>query len=117
MSVATITPKQLHDVVQAGQVVELIDVRTPVEFREVHVSFARNLPLDQLDAATLAAQRSGAYQTSQPSSGTWAAMKNQLALFGRRRWCLGAAAVVANTGSAVVPGGDISPRNGECAAE
>lgn len=63
MSVATITPKQLHDAVQAGQVVELIDVRTPVEFREVHVSFARNLPLDQLDAAKLAAQRSGADQT------------------------------------------------------
>ncbi len=62
MSIATISPKQLHDVVQAGQVVELIDVRTPVEFREVHVSLARNVPLDQLDAAQIAAGRSGASQ-------------------------------------------------------
>lgn len=59
MSVSTISPKQLHDLVQAGRSVELIDVRTPVEFREVHVAFARNVPLDQLDAAKLAAGRSG----------------------------------------------------------
>jgi hypothetical protein len=31
MSITTISPKQLHDAVQAGQAVELIDVRTPVE--------------------------------------------------------------------------------------
>lgn len=48
MSVATITPAQLQNTVQAGQAVELIDVRTPVEFQEVHVAFARNVPLDQL---------------------------------------------------------------------
>ena len=60
MSITTIYPKQLHEIVQAGQDVELIDVRTPVEFREVHVSFARNVPLDQLDAAKLPAGRNGA---------------------------------------------------------
>lgn len=59
MSVSTISPKQLHDLVQAGRSVELIDVRTPVEFREVHVAFARNVPLDQLDASKFAAGRSG----------------------------------------------------------
>lgn len=59
MNVTTISPKQLHDLVQAGQPVELVDVRTPVEFREVHVSFARNVPLDQLDGATIAAGRNG----------------------------------------------------------
>jgi rhodanese-related sulfurtransferase len=48
MSITTITPQQLHDAVQAGESVELIDVRTPVEFREVHVSFAHNVPLDRL---------------------------------------------------------------------
>ncbi len=63
MSITTISPKQLHDIVQAGQVVELIDVRTPVEFREVHVNFARNVPLDQMDAAQLVASRKG---TNQP---------------------------------------------------
>jgi rhodanese-related sulfurtransferase len=62
MSITTISPKQLHEAVQAGQVVELIDVRTPVEFREVHVTFARNVPLDQLDAATIAAGRKGSSQ-------------------------------------------------------
>lgn len=62
MSITTISPKQLHDAVQGGQAVELIDVRTPVEFREVHVSFARNLPLDQLDAAQVTAGRNGSSQ-------------------------------------------------------
>lgn len=59
MNFTTISPQELHDAVQAGKNVELIDVRTPVEFREVHVSFARNVPLDQLDAAQLAAGRTG----------------------------------------------------------
>lgn len=62
MSIATISPKQLHDIVEAGQDVELIDVRTPMEFRVVHASFARNVPLDQLDAAKIAAGRNGASQ-------------------------------------------------------
>ncbi len=53
------SPKQLHDSVQSGAEVELIDVRTPVEYREVHVAFARNVPLDRLDAAQLASGRSG----------------------------------------------------------
>jgi rhodanese-related sulfurtransferase len=37
----------------------LIDVRTPAEFRELHVSFARNVPLDQLDARQLAVSQNG----------------------------------------------------------
>lgn len=59
MTVTTIAPKQLNDLIQSGTAIELIDVRTPVEYREVHVSFARNVPLDQLDAASLIAGRSG----------------------------------------------------------
>ena len=59
MSVTTISPKQLHDLVQSGATVELIDVRTPVEYREVHVGCARNVPLDQLNATQLASGRSG----------------------------------------------------------
>jgi len=57
MNVTTMSAKQLHDLVQSGTAVELIDVRTPVEYREVHVGFARNVPLDQLDAAQFAAGR------------------------------------------------------------
>jgi len=62
MSVATIHPQQLFQTVQSGQPAELIDVRTPAEFREVHVAFARNVPLDQLDAAQIAAGRNGSSQ-------------------------------------------------------
>lgn len=53
MSVSTITPRQLFELKESGKPVELIDVRTPVEFREVHVTFARNFPLDRLDANSL----------------------------------------------------------------
>ncbi|MFO0918142.1 MAG: rhodanese-like domain-containing protein [Planctomycetaceae bacterium] len=38
----------------------MVDVRTPVEFRELHVEFARNLPLDQLDPAKVMQARNGA---------------------------------------------------------
>lgn len=62
MSLNTISPKQLNEIRQSGQEVELIDVRTPVEFREVHVGFARNVPLDQLNVAQIAAGRQGATQ-------------------------------------------------------
>jgi rhodanese-related sulfurtransferase len=59
MSVAVISPASLNKLRQAGKKIELIDVRTPVEFREVHVEFARNLPLDQLDPATFLHDRTG----------------------------------------------------------
>ncbi len=59
MSVKTITPKALQELRQAGRPVELIDVRTPVEFREVHVEFASNIPLDKLDPAAVMAARNG----------------------------------------------------------
>jgi len=52
----TITPQELR---QKGESVDLIDVRTPVEFREVHASPARNVPLDQLDPPRLMEARNG----------------------------------------------------------
>lgn len=51
--ITTITPQELIELRRAGQKIDLIDVRTPVEFREVHVDFARNMPLDRLDATGL----------------------------------------------------------------
>ena len=54
MSVQTITPERLSELKAAGENVELIDVRTPAEFREIHVGFARNVPLDRLDASGFA---------------------------------------------------------------
>lgn len=53
MAVATISPAELHEQVRSGGSVELIDVRTPAEFQEVHVSYARNIPLDRLSAAAV----------------------------------------------------------------
>lgn len=58
MSVATIQPRQLDEQRRTGAV-DLIDVRTPAEYREVHVEFARNVPLDRLDPAELTAGRNG----------------------------------------------------------
>ncbi len=60
MNAATISPAQLAELCKQGKCVELIDVRTPVEFREVHVDVARNVPLDQLDPAALMQARQGA---------------------------------------------------------
>lgn len=48
--VATIAPATLADLRRRGEKVTLVDVRTPAEYGEVHVEFARNIPLDRLDA-------------------------------------------------------------------
>lgn len=60
MTINTISPRQLFDLAQAGTSVDLIDVRTPAEFREAHVGLARNVPLDQLDVAKYAASHEAA---------------------------------------------------------
>jgi rhodanese-related sulfurtransferase len=54
-----VSPHKLAELQASGQPVDLIDVRTPVEFREVHVEFARNVPLDRLDPQRLASERNG----------------------------------------------------------
>jgi len=43
------SPQDFSQRMATGDAVELLDVRTPVEFREVHVTGARNVPLDRLD--------------------------------------------------------------------
>jgi len=60
MSVKTISPLQFSELGKSGRAIELIDVRTPAEFREVHLEQARNVPLDQLDPAALLKARNGA---------------------------------------------------------
>lgn len=59
MTITTITPKELDEQRKAGKSIDLIDVRTPVEFRELHVSTARNIPLDRLDPEELHRDRNG----------------------------------------------------------
>jgi len=56
MSLRTITPQQLQNAIQSGERVELIDVRTPVEFREVHVTVAKNVPLDEINPVAFVRQ-------------------------------------------------------------
>jgi len=58
MSVTTISPQQLAALCKSGQI-ELIDVRTPVEYQELHVAAARNVPLDRLDPAAVMKSRNG----------------------------------------------------------
>ena len=62
MTISIISPQELAAQHKRGDVCELLDVRTPVEFREVHVSFARNVPLDRLDPSALLSTRNGASQ-------------------------------------------------------
>jgi len=59
MSVATISPAGLAERRRQGQPCDLIDVRTPVEYREAHVEFARNVPLDELDPEAIMGTRNG----------------------------------------------------------
>ncbi len=53
MPLQTITPQELAAKCQAGEKLDLIDVRTPIEFQEAHCVFARNLPLADLDVKAL----------------------------------------------------------------
>jgi rhodanese-related sulfurtransferase len=54
-----ISPRDLDELHRGGKHVELIDVRTPLEFREVHAKYARNVPLDSLDPKALMDARNG----------------------------------------------------------
>jgi rhodanese-related sulfurtransferase len=49
----TIAAPELLVKTHSGAKIELLDVRTPLEFRAVHVEFAKNIPLDQLDPESI----------------------------------------------------------------
>ena len=49
----TITPVELQKLLTAQPSVPVIDVRTPMEFAEVHVPQARSVPLDELKPSSL----------------------------------------------------------------
>jgi rhodanese-related sulfurtransferase len=57
MNVPTIRPQRLEELRRSGAAVEVLDVRTPAEFRELHACCARNVPLDQLDPDTVVKAR------------------------------------------------------------
>jgi rhodanese-related sulfurtransferase len=58
MSVVTVSPQQLAELCKKCKI-DLLDVRTPAEFREIHIADARNLPLDRLDPAAVMKERNG----------------------------------------------------------
>jgi len=60
----TISPAHLQQLLDSHAGLSLIDVRTPVEYAEVHVPLAKNVPLDQFDPKTLLA--SGQLPKDQP---------------------------------------------------
>jgi len=49
----TITPAELQRLLNTQPGLALLDVRTPVEFAEVHVPQARNEPLDEIQPAAI----------------------------------------------------------------
>lgn len=57
--VETISPQQLEALHKNNPSLELIDVRTPAEYQEVHVEYAKNVPLDRLNPQELIASRNG----------------------------------------------------------
>jgi rhodanese-related sulfurtransferase len=60
MTTSNISPVTLAELCRAGKKIDLVDVRTPVEFREVHVELARNVPLNRLDPVAVMQSRNGA---------------------------------------------------------
>ena len=62
MSITAISPTKFAEICKEGKNIDLIDVRTPVEYREVHVEIARNVPLDQLDVVALMRARTNPAQ-------------------------------------------------------
>ena len=49
----TISPAELQKILVENPNAAVLDVRTPVEFAEVHVPAAKNIPLDELNPAVL----------------------------------------------------------------
>jgi len=60
----TISPSELNDLLSTQPTLTLLDVRTPVEFAEVHIAQARNIPLDELQPKQLI--ESGQLRKDQP---------------------------------------------------
>ena len=57
-NINTVSAKQMVELDGKGKV-DVIDVRTPVEFRSVHAAIARNVPLDSIDPHAIMKQRNG----------------------------------------------------------
>ncbi len=54
----TIDVKRLADEQRRSEI-DVVDVRVPTEFREIHAECARNVPLDALDPDAVMSSRNG----------------------------------------------------------
>jgi rhodanese-related sulfurtransferase len=59
MQIKKISPQELYENSQAGTPIDLIDVKTPFEYRELHATMARSVPLETLDPKVVMAARNG----------------------------------------------------------
>ena len=50
----TASPSALHDMIELGEQIHLVDVRTPAEYRAGHPAPAQSIPLDRLTPDELA---------------------------------------------------------------
>jgi len=57
MRITVISPAELAELFENGIKIDLIDVCAPVEYREVHIEFACNVPLERLDPVGLMQSR------------------------------------------------------------
>ncbi len=62
-NISRITPEELENLRISGQPVELIDVRSPAEYRECHAAPARNVPLDSLNPHAIMESRNSSRET------------------------------------------------------
>lgn len=76
---ATVSPQDLAEALKEGAT--LIDVRTPAEYRELHVQGAKNAPLDRLDPAQFKGHQGKLYVICQ-KGGRGAKACDQLAAAG-----------------------------------
>jgi hypothetical protein len=82
MGVAVIRPEELAELAKNRSAMDLIDVRAPVEFREVHVDFARNMSLDQLDVEAVKRARRGS-----PTNPCTSSVKVEAEVYARATCC------------------------------
>ena len=59
---SSIVPSELYELVRQGHTIDLIDVRTPEEYREVHAEGASCVPLGTIDPAAVMRGRKDAGQ-------------------------------------------------------
>jgi rhodanese-related sulfurtransferase len=59
MPLKTISPSELKVLLDDGGTIDLVDVRTPLEYSEVHAQPARLISLDQLDPRAILQARNG----------------------------------------------------------